>query len=340
MERDLPDDFVHVAHIGANRFRRHPAALGNVGRTMYETDGLPVDWRDQCNTMDEIWVPSEHNLHTFANAGVAVSKLHKVPETFDNELFHPGVSPLEVDGLQGFVFLSVFSWIARKGWPVLLRAWCDEFGADDDVTLVLKADTAISPRGTNCAREVEAFVRNRLKRDPRKGPPIVVLDQPLEVTDVPRLYRAADAFVLASRGEGWGRPQMEAMAMGLPTIATGWSGNLEFMNEGNSYLVDYKLVNAPAGPWTGGQLWAEPSVRDLRRAMRRVYEHRVEAAATGTRARADVLVSCRPELVVEAVRERLEAIARRPRRAARAGASTRTASQGQGPSPDQRVRGR
>jgi glycosyltransferase involved in cell wall biosynthesis/tetratricopeptide (TPR) repeat protein len=310
MSRDLPADFVHVAHVGANRFKRHPAARRNVGRTMFETDGLAPDWRDRCNAMDEVWVPSEHNLHTFTWAGVDPSKLHKVPETFDSELFDPGVTPLPIDGVSGFVFLSVFSWGRRKGWDLLLRAWFAEFDRHDDVTLLLKTDTINAP-GTDCRAEVEAFVRGELGRKPRKGPRVVVLDQPLEVTDVPRLYRTSDAFVLASRGEGWGRPYMEAMAMGLPTIGTRWSGNLEFMNDDNSYLLGYELV--PTGEADmQRQRWAQPSVKELRRAMRRIYEDRSEAVATGRRARADVLVSCRPELVAEAVRDRLEALDRHP----------------------------
>ena len=313
MERDLPDDFVHVAHIGANRFKRHPSALRNIGRTMFETDGLPEDWRDRCNAMDEIWVPSEHNLRSFANAGVAVSKLHKVPETFDVDLFDPDVAPLDLEGVRGFVFLSMFAWIDRKAWDVLLRAWFEEFARQDDVTLVMKTDTDLAPPGTNAQHEVESFILTQLKHNPRKGPRVIVLDQPLESTDMPRLYRAADAFVLPSHGEGWGRPYMEAMAMGLPTIATRWSGNLEFMNDDNSYLIDYKLVDAPQNnTWLRGQQWAEPSLSDLRRALRRVYEHRSEAAATGARARQEVLVSCRPDLVVEAVWDRIQAIDRHP----------------------------
>ena len=331
MERELPANFVNVLHISAHQFKRHPAGLRNVGRTMFETDGLPVDWLARCNAMDEVWVPSEHNLRTFADAGVPVSKLHKVPETFDAELFDPGVAPLAVAGLDGLVFLSVFSWIARKACEVLLRAWFKEFDGHDDVTLLLKTDTAHAP-GTDTRREVDRYVREQLNRDPRKGPRVVVLDRSLEMTDVPRLYRAADAFVLASRGEGWGRPYMEAMAMGLPTIATGWSGNLEFMTEENSYLVDYKLVPAPDDPWLRGQRWAQPSVSDLRRAMRSVYENRIEAAATGMRARADVLVSCRPELVAEAVRERIEAIARHPSRRSRSSKARRLARQPAAPS--------
>jgi glycosyltransferase involved in cell wall biosynthesis/GT2 family glycosyltransferase len=330
LTRDLPEDFVHVAHIGANRFKRHPAAIWNVGRTMFETDGLPPDWRDRCNEMDEIWVPSDHNLRSFANAGVDPSKLYKVGETFDRELFDPGVKPLDVEGLEGFVFLSVFSWIDRKAWDILLRAWFAEFKARDDVTLLLKTDAALAPRGTDCRLEVERYAREQLGIKPGKGPRVVVLDRHLETADVPRMYRTADAFVLASHGEGWGRPYMESMALGMPTIATRWSGNLEFMDDDNSYLLDYKLVDAPSDSWLRGQRWAEPSLSDLRRTMRRVYEHPAEAAAIGARARADVLVSCGPEVVAAAVRERLEAIARRSRRRAKAAKRAKRAVEPQG----------
>ncbi|MEP6754165.1 MAG: glycosyltransferase, partial [Chthonomonadales bacterium] len=83
--------------------------------------------------------------------------------------------------------------------------------------------------------------------------------------DLLDLYRESDAFVLPSRGEGWGRPYMEAMALGIPTIGTNWSGNTAFMNEGNSFLVDYKLVPVPERGWREisayrGHQWAEPDI--------------------------------------------------------------------------------
>jgi tetratricopeptide (TPR) repeat protein len=81
------------------------------------------------------------------------------------------------------------------------------------------------------------------------------------------------------------------------------------MDDDNSYLVGYELVDAQLTSLRG-QRWAEPSLRSLRRTMRHVYEHRSEAAAVGARARADVLVSCAPEHVAAAVRNRLEAIDR------------------------------
>ncbi len=55
--------------------------------------------------------------------------------------------------------------------------------------------------------------------------------------DLPRFYKAADCFVLPSRGEGWGRPHVEAMSMGLSVIATNWSGVTAFLDETTGYPI-------------------------------------------------------------------------------------------------------
>src|SRR5258707_11601893 len=60
--------YMHVQHIFPTAFKRDPAALASIGRTMYETDRIPTDWVAQCNVMDQIWVPSDFNLETFARA--------------------------------------------------------------------------------------------------------------------------------------------------------------------------------------------------------------------------------------------------------------------------------
>lgn len=59
----------------------------------------------------------------------------------------------------------------------------------------------------------------------------------VSAANYPKLFRTADAFVLPTHGEAWGRPLAEAMFMEMPTIATQWSGQLEFMNDDNSFLV-------------------------------------------------------------------------------------------------------
>ena len=55
------------------------------------------------------------------------------------------------------------------------------------------------------------------------------------------LYKAANAFVIPTRGEGWGMPITEAMSMGLPVIVTNWSGITAFVDESVGYMLDYKL---------------------------------------------------------------------------------------------------
>ena len=83
----------------------------------------------------------------------------------------------------------------------------------------------------------------------------------------------------------------EAMALGKPVVATGYSGNLDFMDDSNSYLVPYELVEVPTNWWAyaPGATWAEPDVEAAARIMRHAWEHPDEARAVGERAREDLL---------------------------------------------------
>ena len=93
-------------------------------------------------------------------------------------------------------------------------------------------------------------------------------------------YAASDAYVLPSRGEGWGRTQMEAMACGLPVLSTRWGGNLDFMNDNNSLLIDInglvEIDQRTEIPFYRGQKWAEPSAENLREMMRKIVEKPAE----------------------------------------------------------------
>jgi glycosyltransferase involved in cell wall biosynthesis len=312
-----PAGFVHVVHSTAPTFHRHPLASRHIGRTMRETEGLPAQWVSKCNEMDEVWVPSEFNLETFAVAGVEANKLYKIPECLQLELYDPDVPPLGLSGASGFVFLSVFGWTRRKGWDVLVRAYLDEFDADEDVTLALKINPYLGKSVTQGVAELEAFIRGELGRDPARSARLVVINVDPGAEGMPRLYRAANAFVMPTRGEGWGRPYMEAMAMGLPTIGTRWGGNLEFMTEENSYLVECELADVSEAAWQErpllrGHRWAEPSVEHLRSVMRRVFERRDEAEEKGRRARDHVRAHYGWEQVAAAIIEQLGGVEAAP----------------------------
>lgn len=77
--------------------------------------------------------------------------------------------------------------------------------------------------------------------------PIRVIDEHVATGDLPRLYKVMHSVVIASHGEGWGRPHVEAMAMELPLIATNWSGPTEFMTEANSYALPIEPQLVPVG---------------------------------------------------------------------------------------------
>ncbi|EKX49597.1 hypothetical protein GUITHDRAFT_67737, partial [Guillardia theta CCMP2712] len=110
--------------------------------------------------------------------------------------------------------------------------------------------------------------------------PVVIVNKTFSYSELPFLYQAVDAFVLPSRGEGWGLPLLEAMATALPTVGTNWSGNTEFMKEENSFLLNYQLRNvssrkkssssSPHLAWREQEeeeearhMWAEPSLGHL-----------------------------------------------------------------------------
>lgn len=71
----------------------------------------------------------------------------------------------------------------------------------------------------------------------QERPQVYIMDQMLLTTELLSLYRACSAFVLPTRGEGWGRHFFEATLLEMPTIGTNWSGQLEYMNEDNAYLI-------------------------------------------------------------------------------------------------------
>ena len=121
--------------------------------------------------------------------------------------------------------------------------------------------------------------------------PTVHLISSLPQTDLPQLYASVDAFTLASRGEGWGRPHAEAMACGLPVVATTWGGTSEFVNDANAYPVPVlpDLREVPAESAFRGHRYAEPDVAAMRTLLHRVVEHQHEAAARAARARADMV---------------------------------------------------
>ena len=104
------------------------------------------------------------------------------------------------------------------------------------------------------------------------------------------LYRSTDCFISASRGEGWNMPLMEAMACGLPAIATDWGAHREFLHSAIAYPLRVRgTVPAVAKcPYYEGFSWADPDPEHLSQLLRHVYENRSEAQKKGLAAAAEM----------------------------------------------------
>lgn len=147
-----------------------------------------------------------------------------------------------------------------------------------------------------------------------KLPALYIIDGHISDADFPRFYKAGDAFVLPSRGEGWGRPHVEAMSMGLPVISTNWSGITAYLDESVGYplAIDGLVPVSGSGDeiiwWFKGMSWAQPSVKHLVQLMRRVYRNREEAAARGAAARARMVEKYSPEAMADILVKELQRI--------------------------------
>jgi glycosyltransferase involved in cell wall biosynthesis len=135
-------------------------------------------------------------------------------------------------------------------------------------------------------------------------------DQHMNRSEVTALLTTADCYVSLHRCEGLGLGMAQAMALGKPVIATGYSGNLEYMTRENSFLVDFRMIeiDKPYGSYAPACRWAEPDLDQAAALMRWVEAHREEAALIGARARRDVLDVLNPSRCIAAIRKRAAAL--------------------------------
>jgi glycosyltransferase involved in cell wall biosynthesis len=208
-----PDAYPIFPYSGIIEHENEPKYI--VGRSMYESTGIPSNWKTPANDRaDEIWVPSKFLVDAFVNSGILASKIKWMPEPIDTDFYNPEtVEPLQIKGLSGYNFISVFKWEPRKGPDFLLRAFFSEFKKHENVTLYLLTYEygGYSPHSKSSIERLIRLVAMKYKFDLKKLPKYKVINQVISSSLMPSLYKTFDAFVLPTRGEGWGLPFMEAM---------------------------------------------------------------------------------------------------------------------------------
>lgn len=265
----VPDQMpLFVADVGAGFLQGHH----NIGLWYWESDVMSDSQLPAFDHVDEVWAATAYLRDSFASAGRAPVSLVPSPLVFDVGAQDPGArSRLGLD--DRFTFLFSFDFLsvsARKNPLGLLEAYCRAFEPDAGTRLVLKSINGdVFPRDT--ARLASAVAA----RDD-----VELWDRMLPAPDRLALVAAADAYVSLHRAEGLGLTMAEAMAAGTPVIATGYSGNMDFMDDSSALLVPYRLVEVgPGSHYPAHGRWAEPDLDVAAAHMRSLRDDPSIAAA-------------------------------------------------------------
>jgi glycosyltransferase involved in cell wall biosynthesis len=259
----------------------------HIGYTVWETSKLDPRWVVACNRADEVWVPSIWNMEVFKGSGVT-SPLHKIPHAINvPDLDSVPSFTLENVSEDTFIFYSIFQWQERKNPYGLLAAYNAAFSGIDDVILIVKTYNREQSADSEQLRRMVLEFRKLINLP--HHPKILLIVDNMSSEDITALHKRGDCFVLLQRAEGWGLPHFEAAACGKPVITPSYGGQVDFLKEDNSYLLDYTLTPVSGMPWSpyyrGDQLWCEPDMEQAMELMRHVHSNRQEAKEKGERAR-------------------------------------------------------
>lgn len=298
---------INLIHVNADMFPKLYFEKGHLLRNRYniafwnwELSDFPKEWLKSFKYCDEIWVPS-----SFAFSAIAKkSPLPVIKMPLAVEIDRIKDLNREDFGLkeEEFVFLFIFdffSFFERKNPLGVIKAFQRAFSLSQNVKLVIKC--------INSSFDPQAMAK---MREAAKGLNVLIMDKYLNRDETNSLLSLCDAYISLHRSEGFGLTLAEAMYLGKPVIATGYSGNMDFMNVNNSYLVRYNLVEIEkdVGPYKKGSLWAEPDVEHAAELMKKVHSDIALSKKVGEIASQDIRKNLNYKVIGQEIKERLEYI--------------------------------
>jgi glycosyltransferase involved in cell wall biosynthesis len=275
-------DHLNAAHdrLGRKFFRKRYV----IGQWFWELELAPHWFGPAFTYVDELWAPTrfiETMLRQHAPSRVQV-KYVPLPVVMPQVDVGLTRARFGLDDRYMFLFAFDFMSVMKRKNPLgLIEAFSRAFAEGEGPMLVIKAING-DKRLVEC---------NMLRDAVRKRSDIVLIDEYFTKIETSTLMSLTDCYVSLHRSEGLGLTMSEAMTLGRPVIATEYSGNLDFMNSSNAYVVPG--VQVEVGPGAEGYspeaMWMEPNVSEAAKYMRYVYENQAEAAQKGLRGQAEIL---------------------------------------------------
>ena len=274
-----------VVCVNADQVPRIDSVLGlggfdgvRAGLWFWELSEFPEQYWPAFDRFHEVWAASEFNRAAFQEATDKPVRLFRLPMHFPSG---PTRFTRRSVGLpEGkHVFLTNFDYLSvhRRKNPIgAIEAYLSAFGPEDGATLVVK-----SINGHHKQLDVE-----HVRWAARGRPDVVFMDGFVSSAAMQAMIELADTYVSLHRSEGYGLNMADAMARSTPVVATGYSGNMDFMDATTAELVGYDLVEVGKGsePYDRSAVWADPRLDTAAAAMRRLFDDPGYAADLADRA--------------------------------------------------------
>jgi glycosyltransferase involved in cell wall biosynthesis len=276
------------------------------GFYLWEVSRVPQVQSLGVSLVDEIWAPTAYVADVYAPlkpTHVVGKGLFRGDEPF---LAFP---PKARKQAATFRFATAFDFdssIERKNPLAAALAFRAAFPAGENVELVVKTSNVNPRHWSNAGRQWE-----RLAAVAAEDPRIKLVNRRYSDEEMTALVRDADCIVSLHRSEGFGYLAADAMAFGVPVIATDYSGSADYCTAETSFPVPYKLIAVPPGAarWRcEAAEWADADIDAAASQMRRVYERYDEALAVAARAKAEIVSRYSLERFAATLRARIDAI--------------------------------
>lgn len=276
----------------------------------WELPRYPKVWAPNLDHFDEVWAPTQFVLDSLVGQ-ITVPLFHvrdacqpRITRDLDRAYF--GLS--DADFVVLFLF-DYWSYAARKNPGAVVDVFQQAVALRPNKALRLVMKTSHGSPNSAAATEL-ADALGRL------GDRATVIDRTMTDNEIKNLIKSCDCFVSLHRAEGFGRGPAEAMFLGKPTIATGWSGNMDYMNSSVSYPVDYRLIPVGEGEYVHGkgQVWADPDRSQALSALLDLIDDPDLAATVGAKARAHMEANYSDLVLGKHYLDRFEAMRSKPGR--------------------------